>query len=195
MNGNATLAEGSTVDSLDLPPDDLDEDVQFRTSLQKAKLTTPLTRGLLVLVIAGIGFLGGAIVQQHRQPSSNTGGLGLPAGLRQGFPGALTAPGATNAASTAAAGSSSTGGVSGTVKLVDGTTVYLSDVQGNIVKVRTDGSTKIRVNKDGTLADLGPTKTVTVQGTKNADGTYTAGTISETTSSGLPAGFPANPGG
>ncbi|MFJ6379954.1 hypothetical protein ACIQI7_08115 [Kitasatospora sp. NPDC092039] len=67
----------------------------------------------------------------------------------------------------------------GTVKAVDGTTVYLTDTNGNTVKVTTGDATKVQLNKEGKVADLLPGQSVTVVGTPDADGGYTASQLVE----------------
>ncbi|MFF1908700.1 hypothetical protein [Kitasatospora sp. NPDC058218] len=73
------------------------------------------------------------------------------------------------------AGQGAQGGFTrGTVKAVDGTTVYLTDANGNTVKVTTGDATKVQLNKEGKVADLQPGQSVTVVGTPAADGGYAA---------------------
>lgn len=167
--------------------DELVADPDFVATLQKRRLTTRATRVLLSLIILGLGFVLGAYVQQHRNPSTATG---IPAGLAELF-GANGGP----QAGTGAAG----GSLRGTVTLVDGNNVYITDAQGNITKIVTTADTTIKVNKDGTLADLGPSKSVTVQGSQNADGTYSATSIQESSGGGAfpsgGAGFPTGADG
>ncbi|MFI9330553.1 hypothetical protein ACIGZJ_23790 [Kitasatospora sp. NPDC052868] len=62
----------------------------------------------------------------------------------------------------------------GTVKAVDGTTVYLTDANGNTVKVTTGDATKVQLNKEGKVADLQPGQSVTVVGTPAEGGGYNA---------------------
>ncbi|MFF2039594.1 hypothetical protein ACFVVX_04145 [Kitasatospora sp. NPDC058170] len=62
----------------------------------------------------------------------------------------------------------------GTVKAVDGTTVYLTDANGNTVKVTTGDATKVQINKEGKVADLQPGQSVTVVGTPAEGGGYNA---------------------
>ncbi|MBP0453771.1 hypothetical protein J5Y04_30135 [Kitasatospora sp. RG8] len=62
----------------------------------------------------------------------------------------------------------------GTVKAVDGTTVYLTDANGNTVKVTTGDATKVQLNKEGKVTDLQPGQSVTVMGTPDANGGYNA---------------------
>ncbi|MFD8599008.1 hypothetical protein ACFV1L_28800 [Kitasatospora sp. NPDC059646] len=67
----------------------------------------------------------------------------------------------------------------GTVKSVDGTTVYLTDANGNTVKVTTGDSTKVTTTKEGKVGDLQPGQSVTVLGSKGADGSYSATQLTE----------------
>ncbi|MER7757192.1 DUF5666 domain-containing protein [Kitasatospora sp. NPDC097643] len=67
----------------------------------------------------------------------------------------------------------------GTVKAVDGTTVYLTDANGNTVKITTGDATKVQLNKEGKVADLQPGQSVTVVGTPDANGGYTASQLVE----------------
>ncbi|WP_073818025.1 DUF5666 domain-containing protein [Kitasatospora sp. CB01950] len=67
----------------------------------------------------------------------------------------------------------------GTVKSVDGDTVYLTDANGNTVKVTTGDSTKVTTTKEGKVGDLQPGQSVTVLGSKGADGSYSATQLTE----------------
>ncbi|MEU8923515.1 hypothetical protein AB0D10_21665 [Kitasatospora sp. NPDC048545] len=67
----------------------------------------------------------------------------------------------------------------GTVKAVDGNVVYLTDSNGNTVKVTTGDATKVQLNKDGKVTDLQPGQSVTVVGTPDANGGYTASQLVE----------------
>lgn len=62
---------------------------------------------------------------------------------------------------------------------MDGSTVYLTDANGNIVKVTTDGSTKVSVSQDGKVGDLQPGQSVTVVGTPDGSGGYSASQLTE----------------
>ncbi|MFF2749872.1 hypothetical protein ACFVVA_30590 [Kitasatospora sp. NPDC058048] len=67
----------------------------------------------------------------------------------------------------------------GTVKAVDGNTVYLTDTNGNTIKVTTGDATKVQLNKEGKVGDLQPGQSVTVVGTPDASGGYTASQLVE----------------
>jgi len=65
-------------------------------------------------------------------------------------------------------------GTAGTVKAVNSAQVVLRTAQGSTVTVVTSPSTVVTKTVAGTLGDLTPGEAVTVTGSQNADGTYTA---------------------
>ena len=76
-------------------------------------------------------------------------------------------PGAGGAGAGAAA--------SGQVKRVDGLNIYLTDAQGNEVKVVTTSSSRFNTRTGpGSIQDVRPGDTVIVQGQKGEDGVVTA---------------------
>jgi hypothetical protein len=70
------------------------------------------------------------------------------------------------------------GGTSGTVKLVDGSTIYVQTPNG-IVRVKTTGSTKVTIAKKSTTKALKAGSPVTVQGSAGQDGTVTATSVDQ----------------
>ncbi|MEU8302935.1 hypothetical protein AB0C84_05180 [Actinomadura sp. NPDC048955] len=62
---------------------------------------------------------------------------------------------------------------------VVGSTLYLRTASGETVKVKTTGTTKIRIVEDGKLRDLGAGATVVVQGSTGQDGALTATSVNE----------------
>jgi Cu/Ag efflux protein CusF len=65
----------------------------------------------------------------------------------------------------------------GTIKLVDGTTVYITLASGDIATVKTSASTTVRAEQSVKLNDLKVGQTVSVQGTTGSDGIITATTV------------------
>jgi hypothetical protein len=187
------LPDGPAADDELVPVDDIVAEPTLVAELRRRRAITPVTRALLVLVLAGCAFLGGVLVQksQAKATSANALPTGVPANIAALFGGGTT----TTVAGSG--GSASTGAAQtfGTIKLVDGKNVYVSDAQGNVVKVATNGSTKITVNKDGTVDQLKPSTSVIVQGTRGSDGTITATSVSETSAGGGQSGFPGFGGG
>ncbi|MFJ9838945.1 hypothetical protein ACIRYZ_00485 [Kitasatospora sp. NPDC101155] len=148
-----------------------------------AELAAPPRRKLpwLSLVLAGGviatgAFAGGVWYQQGQAPSGKSsslkaaaaagpaaGGYGQGGGRRGGQGGQGGQPGFAR----------------GTVKAVDGNTVYLTDANGNTIKVTTADSTKVQLNKEGKVADLQPGQSVTVVGTPDSNGGYNASQLVE----------------
>ena len=174
-----------TTQSPDLVPiTDIEADPALVGELQRRRAITPLTRALLVLVIAGGAFLGGVLVERSQAKTTSSSALptGVPANIAALFGGARTST--TVAGASGATGATAASTTFGTVKLVDGNNVYVSDAQGNVVKVATNATTKITVSQPAAIAKLKPSTTVIVQGTTAADGTVTATSISQSTAGG-----------
>jgi hypothetical protein len=91
------------------------------------------------------------------------GGLGQGTGQGTGQSGAATAPAAA--------------GTTGTVKLVDGSTIYVQTSDGNVVTVNTNGKTAVSAATKSTIKSIKAGQTVTVQGAAGSDGTVTATSV------------------
>ena len=89
-----------------------------------------------------------------------------------GQPGGAGAPGGADRRPVARRRKATTG----TVKLVDGTTVYMETADGSVVTVKTGDDTAVKIAKDGSLKDLKAGDKVTVEGTDSA-GTVTATSV------------------
>jgi hypothetical protein len=142
-------------------------------------MLTPLRVGLVCLLIAAAGFIGGVLVQKGSGGSSNSSpfGSGGPPGLGSG--------GAGGGGLAAALG----GGTTGTVSTVDGGTLYVTDAQGNTFKVLTSGATKVTRSAEAKARQIHPGDTILVQGQKRKNGTVKAQSISAT-AAGASSGFP-----
>ena len=172
-------------DLLATPPvaDDLSAQLAARPPRARLpKLTLALAAGVLI----GAGFLGGLTVGK----SSASTGSGLPAGLAGGglpsFPTGSGLPSGAGGSGSAAQGAGGSGlpggfggGTVGTIKLVDGHTIYVQTFSGSITRVSTSGSTKIQRSAAGTVKDLRPGETVVVQGSKRSDGSVAATSVSQ----------------
>ncbi|WP_327073742.1 hypothetical protein OG196_21680 [Kitasatospora purpeofusca] len=173
-----------------------------------AELAAPPRRRLpwvpLVLsaaVIATAAFAGGVWYQRDQAPERSSGRtVAAGGGAQQPRPGATGAGAGQNGnrrnGQGGQGGGQGTGGgqggfTRGTVKAVDGTTVYLTDASGNTVKVTTGDSTKVQLNKEGKVGDLQPGQSVTVVGTPT-DGGYAATQLVEGAAAG---GFGGGAGG
>jgi len=149
-------------------------------------------------VIAAGSFAGGALVEKNNNSGSGAAGAAsafakLRAGGATGGTGAGGFTRGSGSGSTTAGGfgggfgggSGAAGGATtGTVKLVDGNTIYVTNSSGNIVKITTGSSTTVSIAKSGTVSQIQPGQTVTVRGTTDSSGNVTASSVSEGGSTG-----------
>jgi hypothetical protein len=162
---------------LSSPLDDGDDLTAVLTRRPRAKLPS-LTLVLAAIVVASAGFLVGALVGKHYGGSSS----GNLAGAFRG----LAARPTTSGSAGAGAGTGRTGlfgggnATVGTIKLIDGATVYVQTAAGDIVQVATSAGTKVTVSSTVPVRDLQPGETVIVLGSKNSTGAIAATSISQT---------------
>jgi hypothetical protein len=156
--------------------DDLNERISKAAPRRLANRATYVLAGLALLVV---GFVGGAQVQKsYGTAPAATGAPGgaNPAAFASQFAGrGGQFPGGNTGTGTGQTGAR--GGITGTVKLVDGTTVYVETADGQTLIVKTSGTTT--VSAPGALKDLTAGSSVTIVG-QNADGTVTATSITKT---------------
>ncbi|MEV7211987.1 hypothetical protein AB0O31_02680 [Kitasatospora cineracea] len=159
-----------------------------------AELAAPPRRKLpwptLVLagcVVAVLSFAGGVWYQKDNGTSTGTGNRAsatngrFPGGTgtgRGGYGGGQNGQ-AGGTGNGQAPGGAAGGFTRGTVKSVDGSTVYLTEADGTTVKITTGDSTKVTTTKEGKVGDLQPGQSVTVMGSKAEDGSYNATQLTE----------------
>ncbi|MDX6256570.1 MAG: hypothetical protein QOJ11_2904 [Frankiales bacterium] len=169
-----------------LPPDLLNAPVGMDDDLAHALAARPPRRKLpgataflgAAVLVAG-GFLGGVLTQKH-QGGTSTGAGGNAAAVAAAFRNrGGTGTGAAAAGGTGGAAAGANGTTLGTVKLVDGNTIYLTATDGSIIRVTTGSGTTIKVTKNGAASDLAPGTAVVVQGTPDASGVVKATTVTE----------------
>jgi hypothetical protein len=166
-------------DGVDLFEDPFQDDLNARlAAAAPRKLANRATLVIAALVIAVVGFIAGAQVQKSYGTSSAAGNGG---GARGGFPTSLPSGFSFNRGAGGGAGTGTGGttarGITGTVKLVDGTTVYVEEADGTVITVKTSDTTTVLA--PGALKDLAAGASVTVQG-QNDNGTVTATSITKT---------------
>jgi hypothetical protein len=169
-----------------------DEEPEFRPRARRR--AHALTYVLGAALFVGAGFLGGVLLQKHEDKGSTStaatrgtaaarfaalaGGTGSgttvagAAGTGAGAGG--TGAGGGRAGGFGGGGGAAGGAVTGTVKLVDGKNVYVTDTSGNVVKVATSASSQLTKTDPATTSDVAPGDIVIVRGTQNSDGSYTA---------------------
>ncbi len=176
----------SEVDDAESPYDPEDD---LALPAHRRRLGT-LTAVLVLLLVAGLGVYGGVRLQKSRGGSSNTSASSIASALASRFGAARGSGGAA----TRGAGASGTGGfggfgggggglggaTTGTVKLVDGNTIYLSQTDGSIVKVTTTPSgTTVTKTVPSSVSAIQPGETLVVQGSTGSDGTVTATRVTD----------------
>jgi hypothetical protein len=138
----------------------------------RRRLLTPVSGGLLAVVLVAGGFIGGVQVQKH-QGATGAGGGAARAGAPAGFAARL-------GAGAAAGGTAAAAGTAGTVANVKGSTIYVVSSDGTTVKVKTTDNSKVTRNASASVGSVHPGDTVVVQGSKASSGTVTASSITAT---------------
>ncbi len=136
--------------------------------LERRRRRLPLvTMGLVALLVVALAFVVGAEVQKHYgKTAASTGG---PAAAAAAFGRARAAGGGFGAAAS---------GTSGTVTLIKGSTLYVTDSSGTTSLVKTSASSLVTKTVTASVKTIRPGSVVTVVGSQAKDGSYTATSIS-----------------
>lgn len=144
---------------------------------------------LLGVLLAACGFIGGVLVEKGQASSSTTGaglasqiaalrGTGTAADSASGRAGASGARGIGGVFGGGARGGLGGGMTIGEVSYISGNTLYVSDLEGNTVKVKTSAASSItRTVKTG-VHEIHPGETVVVRGMQGSGGTISAESVS-----------------
>ncbi len=149
----------------------------------RGRLLSPLPLALLGVLLTACGFIGGVLVEKGQTSSSSSaGGSGLAsrfAALRSAASGsgASGAAGAAGAAGPGAAAGGFSRPTAGTVAYLDGSTLYVTNSEGNTVKVITSDATAVSKTVKASVKDIRPGETVTVRGSTGSGGAITAETL------------------
>jgi len=185
-SGNGTGID-DLLDVLSSPIDDDDAELTaVLTRRPRAKLPS-LTLVLAAIVVASAGFLGGALVGKH-YGSSSSGSLAAEFSRLAGARASASASASPGSSAGSGSGFAGRGGglfgggnaTVGSIKLIDGNTVYVQTTAGDIVQVTTSAGTKVTVSSTVPVKDLRPGETVIVEGSKNSSGAIAATSISQT---------------
>ncbi len=155
------------------PMDDL---VAGLAKAKRGPWLTCSTGILLALVLTCGGFLAGVQAQQRFGTAAGTATGNRPANGYRGnlggqFPGGL--PGGQQGQN---GGQQTAAPITGKIKLVDGSTVYIETADGRVLTVKTGETTTVQATEKITLKDLAAGTDITVQGTTQ-DTTVTATSI------------------
>ena len=137
-----------------------------------------LTKALGALLVVALAFVVGAEVQKHfgKTASASTGGT---AAATAAFARARAAGGlpAFGGASRGGFGSAPSG-TTGTVTLIKGSTLYVTDSSGTTSLVKTSARSLVTKTVTSSVKNIRPGSVVTVVGPQAKDGSYTATSIS-----------------
>ncbi len=142
----------------------------------------PIFLALLAVLAIACGFIGGVLVEKGQTPSGSVGGA--TAGLAARFSALRGGTSSTTARSGAAGAAGELFGAgagrptSGTVAYLAGSTLYVTNAEGNTVKVKTSAGTNVTKNVKASVTGIHPGETVTVTGAAAANGTVNAESIS-----------------
>lgn len=164
----------STLDTdLPVPAGEPDDDVALELEALALRRRRKLPRVTLALAIAIVGagaFIGGAEAQKHLGSSANSSSnTNAAASLASRFRGG-------NAKSQQTFGGG--GGTVGTVTAIKGSTLYVTDASGNIVKVETSAGSQVTKTVTGKVKDIHPGDTIVVRGSTGKNGVIAADSIS-----------------
>lgn len=141
---------------------------------RRRKKLPALTVALALAVAIAAGAILGVEAQKHWGSSTSaTSTRGFPSGFPGAGGGSAPGSGFPSGAGFGAAGFAA-GGTSGTVTLIKGSTLYVTDTSGNTVLVHTTATSRVSKTVAGTVKSVHPGDSVTVLGTKSKDGSYKA---------------------
>jgi hypothetical protein len=150
----------------------------------------PIALALLGVLLIACGFIGGVLVEKgETSPSSSAGSAA--GGLASRFAALRgdSSAGATRSSSTrGAAGFFGVGGggrpTTGTVAYLAGSTLYVSNSEGNTIKVKTSPATSVNETVTSSVRAIRPGETVTITGSTGSNGAVSAESISVGSSGG-----------
>ncbi len=145
----------------------------------RRRLLTPVPLALAAVLLTACGFIGGVLVEKGEgSPSSSSGSS---AGLASRFAALRSASAGATSGGSAAGAARFAGGAgrptAGTVAYLDGKTLYVTNAEGNTVRVETSPATSVTKSVKGEVSAIHPGETVTVSGPTSSDGAVTAEAI------------------
>lgn len=156
------------------------EDVGELPPRERRQLLTPLTGGLVALLLAACGFVAGVLVEKGQVRSTFTAIAARRAGT-----GSAVGFGQSRASSGLGGGARPFGGggrnaTVGQVSTLQGRTLYVTTAGGNTVKVTVPSGEKIDRTLSANVDAIHPGDLVVVQGNHARDGTVTATSVRAT---------------
>ena len=157
----------------------------------RMRLLTPITGGLLAVLLVAGGFIAGVLVEKGQKTTGGTGSGGLGRAALSARPGAGAGPGGF----AAGGDSGGTQPTFGQVANVQGRTLYVTTAQGNTVKVTVPKGASVTRTISGSVKNVHPGETVVIQGAQKSDGSISATSVRATSSSAGGGGSSGGGGG
>jgi hypothetical protein len=158
-----------------------------------------LALALLGVLLAACGFIGGVLIEKGETSSSSSGGSSASSLISRfrALRGGGTAASTLGAGSTAASGAGSgfARPTAGTVAYLTGHTLYVTNAEGNTIKVTTSAATSVTKTVKSSVKGIHPGETVTVTGEAGANGAVSAESISAGAGGGALAALLGSGGG
>ena len=173
----ATHTETTAAKSYDLDAMGLGPPTKVRRRGKVDKWTRILGVAVVLLLVFNIGVRMGHASRPKAAAPSGGAGAGAAGGAAGGTAGAPAGRGGAGAGTTGGAGAGAGAAkpaATGTVKVVDGNTIYVSQPDGTTKKVQADDSTRFTRTEPAELRDVQPGDRVTVEGPAQPDGTISA---------------------
>jgi hypothetical protein len=180
------MTDHETMPDYDLD-DDWEADEEPLPKRPRRRLVTPISATLAGALVGALGFIGGVEVQKS-QDSGSSSGNGAAAAFASAGGGGAARGGFGRGGGAGPQGAGGPGGAQsnatvGSVANKKGSTLYVKDSDGNLVRVKTTSHSKINRTASTTAGAIHPGDTVIVQGSKSSSGTITATQIQATSSS------------
>ncbi|MHB1800393.1 MAG: hypothetical protein ACYCU5_01825 [Actinomycetes bacterium] len=187
--------EGPAVSVPPWTPDDGDDLARLLAGRARRRGTHRSTLALAATALVAAGFAGGAYADQQLGHAPATTAATTRRFAGGGFAGAGFAGGGPAGTGTGASGAGGARLTTGTIRLVDGTSVYVQTATGSLVKVTTTATTTVVVGKAATVGSLRAGERVVVLGSTTGQGTVTADQITQGSTSGAAPGTTGSSGG
>jgi hypothetical protein len=136
----------------------------------------PIFLALLGVLLIACGFIGGVLIEKGETSPST--GSGAATSLASRFRALRGGTGSTATGGSASASSGFARPTAGTVAYLAGSTLYVTNSEGNTVKVTTSAATSVTKTVKSSVAGIHPGETVTITGTTGSGGAVSAESIS-----------------
>ena len=182
------MTDHDTVPDYDLE-DDWDADEEPLPKRPRRRLVTTISAALAGALVGALGFIGGVEVQKGQDDGSSGGNGATAAFASSGGGGTARGAFGRGAGGTGGGGPQFGGGdqggaqsnaTVGSVANKKGSTLYVKDSDGNLVRVKTTSHSKINRTTSTSAGAIHPGDTVIVQGSTSKNGTVTATQINAT---------------